>query len=419
MNYNFNYAFNISGNCNAVVAEISEGVNDLQRNLRATTSLWDSFEGKILALNQFTQYVQNLGNALDSTLAPGAALNAYLQFGWIEELTGLNTERKEEGIKGEKEQWRFITTHIKSVEKTADITEINRYIESKISTLRNIYNDSKNSVLINSAYELGLNRQRIERAGIDRGRSDATPALNPFYHIAEIQRSGMCDEIINRLTVNRFSENNDSARNEETKRIYEISRIARIDTLRNAISNFLNQEEIANKEFDNIGERKRAWHGIIEAEITQKVKAQAEMRLRGVMENGVLLEKRYMGSHITRYIHAALNNLKRENNEEEKTREECTGHLFRERWEYDDTRRTSGSEIRASLSRIGRIERRDEIQTHRRATTEISIDRLIDKVEIHHSGTAFNDNVVISEFENAVETALENLISRRLEENVI
>lgn len=77
-NYNFNYAFNISGNCNAVVAEISGGVENLQRNLRATTSLWDTFEGKILALNQFTQYVGNLSQSLNETLSPGAALNASL-----------------------------------------------------------------------------------------------------------------------------------------------------------------------------------------------------------------------------------------------------------------------------------------------------------------------------------------------------
>ena len=44
----------------------------------ATTSLWDTFEGKILALNQFTQYVGNLSQTLNETLAPGAALNASL-----------------------------------------------------------------------------------------------------------------------------------------------------------------------------------------------------------------------------------------------------------------------------------------------------------------------------------------------------
>lgn len=88
--YNFNYAFNISGNCNAVVAEISGGVETLQRNLRATTSLWDTFEGKILAFNQLTQYVQNLGQAMNDTLAPGAALEAELAE--LEAIAGVTAE---------------------------------------------------------------------------------------------------------------------------------------------------------------------------------------------------------------------------------------------------------------------------------------------------------------------------------------
>lgn len=89
-NYNFNYAFNISGNCNAVVAEISGGVENLQRNLRATTSMWDTFEGKILAFNQLTQYVQNLGQALNDTLAPGAALESELAE--LEAIAGVTAE---------------------------------------------------------------------------------------------------------------------------------------------------------------------------------------------------------------------------------------------------------------------------------------------------------------------------------------
>ena len=89
-NYNFNYAFNISGNCNAVVAEISGGVENLQRNLRATTSMWDTFEGKILALNQFAQYVQSLGQAMGETLAPGAALQS--QLAELEATAGVTAE---------------------------------------------------------------------------------------------------------------------------------------------------------------------------------------------------------------------------------------------------------------------------------------------------------------------------------------
>lgn len=89
-NYNFNYAFNISGNCNAVVAEISGEVEKLQRNLRATTSVWDSFEGKILAFNQVTQYVENLGQAMRDTLAPGTALES--QLADLEAIAGVTAE---------------------------------------------------------------------------------------------------------------------------------------------------------------------------------------------------------------------------------------------------------------------------------------------------------------------------------------
>lgn len=77
-NYNFNYSFNISGNCNAVVQEIAENVGNLRTNLTQTTSIWDSFEGKLLALNQFTDYLGNLRNSFAETMAPGAALNASL-----------------------------------------------------------------------------------------------------------------------------------------------------------------------------------------------------------------------------------------------------------------------------------------------------------------------------------------------------
>lgn len=77
-NYNFNYSFNISGNCNAVVQEIAENVGNLRTNLTQTTSIWDSFEGKLLALNQFTDYLGNLRNSFAETIAPGAALNASL-----------------------------------------------------------------------------------------------------------------------------------------------------------------------------------------------------------------------------------------------------------------------------------------------------------------------------------------------------
>lgn len=77
-NYNFNYAFNISGNCQAVVTEIAEGVGRLNQSIAATNSMWDSFEGKLLALNQFTQYVDSAAQSVQDMMRPGAELNAQI-----------------------------------------------------------------------------------------------------------------------------------------------------------------------------------------------------------------------------------------------------------------------------------------------------------------------------------------------------
>ena len=60
-NYSFNYSFNITGNCDVVVQGISQNVEKLNDNIRKSAGLWDSFEGKLLALNQFTQYVEGVG----------------------------------------------------------------------------------------------------------------------------------------------------------------------------------------------------------------------------------------------------------------------------------------------------------------------------------------------------------------------
>ena len=77
-NYNFNYSFNISGNCQAVVTEIAEGVGRLNQSIAATNSMWDSFEGKLLALNQFTQYIDSAAQSVQDMMRPGAELNAQI-----------------------------------------------------------------------------------------------------------------------------------------------------------------------------------------------------------------------------------------------------------------------------------------------------------------------------------------------------
>lgn len=76
--YAFNYSFNITGNCDVVVQGITQSVETLNGQIKKSVGLWDSFEGKLLALNQFTQYVEGVGRTMQEALQPGAALNASL-----------------------------------------------------------------------------------------------------------------------------------------------------------------------------------------------------------------------------------------------------------------------------------------------------------------------------------------------------
>ena len=73
--YNFNYAFNISGNCNAVIQEISQNIVVLQDRVEETKGVFSKFGDFLIKFNQGVQWISNLSSAFKETLAPGAALN--------------------------------------------------------------------------------------------------------------------------------------------------------------------------------------------------------------------------------------------------------------------------------------------------------------------------------------------------------
>lgn len=77
-NYAFNYSFNISGNCNAVVQEIAENVGRLREGVENTSGSFAKMEKGLIVFNQMQQYFDGLHQTLNSTMAPGAALNASL-----------------------------------------------------------------------------------------------------------------------------------------------------------------------------------------------------------------------------------------------------------------------------------------------------------------------------------------------------
>lgn len=76
--YAFNYSFNVTGNCNAVVEEIAENVGRLRERVEETTGSFAKMEKTLIVFNQAQQYFTSLKQTMESTLAPGAALNASL-----------------------------------------------------------------------------------------------------------------------------------------------------------------------------------------------------------------------------------------------------------------------------------------------------------------------------------------------------
>lgn len=77
-NYTFNYAFNITGNCSAAVVDIAENVDELNRKIKDTTAGFEIFQSMIFKINQATQYIENLNQSFQNTIAPGVALESSL-----------------------------------------------------------------------------------------------------------------------------------------------------------------------------------------------------------------------------------------------------------------------------------------------------------------------------------------------------
>ena len=76
--YNFNYSFNISGNCNAIIEEMTGNIDGFRNRVEETQGVFAKFGGELIKFNQLSQWVSNLSSTLKETLAPGAALNTKL-----------------------------------------------------------------------------------------------------------------------------------------------------------------------------------------------------------------------------------------------------------------------------------------------------------------------------------------------------
>lgn len=80
----------ITGNCNAVVQDISENVGKLREHVEQTTGMLAKMEKGLIVFNQAQQYISSLEGSLKSTLAPGAALEGELAE--LEAIAGVTAE---------------------------------------------------------------------------------------------------------------------------------------------------------------------------------------------------------------------------------------------------------------------------------------------------------------------------------------
>lgn len=72
------YIFNVAGNANSVVQDISQNVETMNSKITNSVSVFASFEGKLAVFNQVSQFAERFSQSLSSALQPGAALNASL-----------------------------------------------------------------------------------------------------------------------------------------------------------------------------------------------------------------------------------------------------------------------------------------------------------------------------------------------------
>lgn len=410
-NYNFNYAFNISGNCNAVVAEISGEVENLQRNLRATTSMWDTFEGKILAFNQLTQYVQNLGQAMNETLAPGAALDVLKNItGFIDDLQPLCKVENDGQLKTET-FCDFIFSSVRNYYR--GLRE-----EYTINRMQRLFGD--NSAIQNNVISNWLYRRKGESADGSGESRETISASHPFiinYEYGNLISQGIY--LNQRQGLLSFLEQGNFL---NTNAVIEMQRFIGDDEKHQTISTY----DIINRLKSNIfGDEKGL---LIKDNLSSAFQMQRIYGRNEVYENidNESLKFNSVGliswpkSLISFFKQASeLNEEPNENidqNDKEKVKPNANRSDLQGRWSSiwygPDGQRIIGT-LAEGISRKAQQRRQENIETDRRA--QILIEKLVDKIEIYHRGSD-NDDVLVSQITRVVEESMLEILRKAAEE---
>lgn len=376
--YNFNYAFNISGNCNAVVAEISGGVENLQRNLRATTSLWDTFEGKILAFNQLTQYVQNLGQAMNETLAPGATLNV------IKDITG------------------FIND-LNSVSQTREDREINpgTICDFNLITVRNYYRGlrEENAISVmqrlfgdNSAVDINvilncLNWPKGEKA-LTRGDSREAGSNSPLF--------------LSKQIFDRIKEISNGLRT-DTETIDTFNKLECIKEIKDTLNKSVTEQWKAPDENGGLCLGLNTSPGQEPAAKNTGDKFAAESTIFKIMD----IQRQQDSTYRLAALHTQrIKERDKEQRDERDDRTESKSEsLFAER-QMSEYRDREQSTISQSLSNVCRFEQSAAGEAAERRVINLHIDKVIDGITIYNQ----NEDVISDEIKTKLEECFEDVL---------
>lgn len=73
-----NIVFNVSGNASEAMSDITQASNVLSGAIKDTSSIFDSFQGKVIFFQQLSENIRGLSESFNRAIQPGVALNSSL-----------------------------------------------------------------------------------------------------------------------------------------------------------------------------------------------------------------------------------------------------------------------------------------------------------------------------------------------------
>lgn len=387
-NYAFNYSFNVTGNCNAVVQEISENVGRLRERVEQTTGSFAKMEKSLIVFNQAQQYFDGLKQTLESTLAPGAALNATKDISdLIDALQPI--ERIADDCKRESERicdYKIVSDNNENYSWFRDGNAI--MTTRRLTAITSLHNEF---VYIQQNWLSG------EKANAGGENREIAPACTRFY-MNNTSKSGV-------YIINAFREV------AETNIKYN-------DNICQQIENAIQRIEI--ERWLSLEKNGLLCHGRY---INQDQKQEAKS-IGSKSDVSSIIFRDMATLRFPDYIQecAIFNTLKGNEKIEitgtQKQSDKSTTNIstFFAEWNMLEHKSHEQSAISKSLSNVCRLEQSTESTSAERRVINLHVDKVIDGITIYHAAQDFKDEEVKEQLEQIVTNSLEKLLTNEMYE---